>query len=497
MPHLILLDLCVQMKDPGSNQQGQTGFRVLMVEDDTSFASMVQQVILSEGGQFTHANTLAKAREIAMQQAFDLVMLDNHLPDGKAYDFFDFFSRRNPDAPILMLTGLPDVREAITLTRNGLFDYLTKPVGVDTLVATLKRALTRIRSKSASDGKIWLGESPEMRAIEQQLEQASRHGTVTVLLTGESGVGKDVAARALHSLTCGGQPNAAPFVAVNCAALPSEMFESELFGAERGAYTGADRKRAGLVAAAQGGTLFLDEIGEVPILLQAKLLRFLEAREFRSLGSTSMERFTGRVVAATNKVLRTEVAAGRFREDLLFRLEVMSVEIPPLRRRIQDLPTLAESLLAQLSERYGAGKPMIRSEDMALMLKHPFPGNIRELRNVLERALLRTPPGSSWLQIDPVWLQAASTAPVPTAPPPSMAAAPAGATPTDASSEALPEERKSLSALDAQEYRMIRAALKDAKGGIRRAAGQLGISPQALLRRLDKWPELRGPDEPA
>ena len=475
------------MNDLGSNSLERTAFNVLMVEDDTSFAVMVQQVITAEGGTVTHANTLALAKEIAAKQSFDLVLLDNHLPDGKAYGFFDFFSRRNPEAPILMITGLPDLSEAIALTRNGLFDYLTKPVSADALTATLRRAIVRIRAKPAGASAVWQGEAPEMRSVGEQLEQASRHPTVTVLLTGESGVGKDVAARALHSLTFGAEASSAPFVAVNCAALPGEMFESELFGAERGAYTGADRKRVGLVAAAQGGTLFLDEIGEVPLPLQAKLLRFLEAREFRPLGSTAVERFTGRVVAATNKILRAEVTAGRFREDLLFRLEVMTLEIPPLRRRIQDLPALTESVLAHLSERYGCKPPLIRKEDLALLQTHSFPGNVRELRNILERALLRTTPGTAWLQIDPRWLQSVADA----------TAAQAGSSTVtriaDSLSDLLPEARKSLPALEAQEYRMIRSALSDAKGGIRRAATQLGISPQALLRRLEKWPELRGP----
>jgi DNA-binding NtrC family response regulator len=323
-----------------------------------------------------------------------------------------------------------------------------------------------------------------MRTVHQQLEQAARHPAATVLLTGESGVGKDVAARTLHRLTFGERAAQAPYVALNCAAVPGEMFEAELFGAERGAYTGADKKRPGLVSAAQGGTLFLDEIADVPMASQAKLLRFLEGREFRSLGGTASESFTGRIVAATNKSLRAEVQAGKFREDLLFRIEVFTVEIPPLRARREDIPALAEQLLRQLAAKYERRAPLLRAEDLAALQASPFPGNVRELRNVLERSLLRTAEDGQWLAIDPAWLQASEFRPPGATSPASV--------PPPATDDALPAERVGLSPLDAQEYRMIRVALREARGGIRRAAAKVGLSPQALLRRLEKWPELRG-----
>ncbi len=471
-----------------------TTFTCLMVEDDRAFASLVSQVVRESGGQPTHCASLSEARQVLERGSFDLVLLDNHLPDGKAYDFFDHVRRRNPDAPVIMITGLPDLSEAITLTRNGLFDYLTKPIEADALMACLARAKLRLRSAAAADPKQDLaGDSPAMRAVLQQLKQAARHPTATVLLTGESGSGKDMAARALHAWSFGERAASTPFVAVNCAAVPAEMFEAELFGAERGAYTGADRKRPGLVASAQGGTLFLDEIGEVPLPLQAKLLRFLEGREYRSLGGSTMESFSGRVVAATNKSLHAEVQAGRFREDLLYRIEVQTIEMPPLRQRRDEIPSLAEHLLAQLSKRYGRPAPNLRPEDLTRLQAHEFPGNVRELRNILERALLRTPEEQRWLDLDPAWLKgsahgAAASASI------SSAALSSGAGQTAAglgADEALPAERANLSPLDAQEYRMIRAALREANGGIRRAAAKVGLSPQALLRRLEKWPELR------
>lgn len=453
-------------------------FSCLLVDDDNSFTMMAAQVVREEGGAVTAAKNLAEARAATADGSFDLVLLDNHLPDGKGYDFFDQLARRNPDAPIVMITGVPDLSEAITLTRNGLFDYLTKPINVDTLAACLRRAKLRLAARdlptSASE---FFGNSPAMREVMSQLRQAAKHAASTVLFTGETGSGKDMAARALHQLTyTDGNP---PFIAVNCAALPGEMFESELFGAERGAFTGADKKRGGLVAAAAGGTLFLDEIAEVPPALQAKLLRLLEAREFRSLGSTESQPFTGRFVAATNKNLTDEVKAGRFREDLWYRLDVFAVELPPLRKRRADIPGLAELMLTQLAIKYSRSKPMLMAEDLSALNAHSFPGNVRELRNVLERSLLRTTEESKWLKLDLNWLNRGTTVTSVTTTP----AAPA-------ESESLPPERI-LTPVEAQEYRLIRDTLRETNGGIRRAAGKLGLSPQALLRRLEKWPELR------
>lgn len=451
-------------------------FSCLIVDDDAAFATMAGQVVREEGGSSTLVATLADAREAVADRSFDLVLLDNHLPDGKGYDFFDHLARRYPDAPIVMITGMPDLGEAVTLTRNGLFEYVTKPVSVDALAACVGRAKLRLAAREVPlTSADFFGESPAMRQVMAQLRQAAKHAASTVLLTGETGTGKDLAARTLHEIAF---PNAtAPFIAVNCAALPAEMFESELFGAERGAYTGAERKRAGLVGAASGGTLFLDEIAEVPLALQGKLLRLLESREFRSLGTTESQTFSGRFVAATNKNLADEVKAGRFREDLLYRLDVFAVELPPLRKRRADIPGLAELLLSQLAKKYDREKPLLKPEDLTKLTAHDFPGNVRELRNVLERALLKTGDNAKWLAVDFNWMN--------------RGAGPASASSSPVSrGEPLPPDRD-LPPVEAQEYRLIRDTLREVNGGIRRAAAKLGMSPQALLRRLEKWPELR------
>jgi transcriptional regulator with PAS, ATPase and Fis domain len=255
------------------------------------------------------------------------------------------------------------------------------------------------------------------------------------------------------------------------------MFEAELFGAEKGAYTGAHQQRLGLAEAARGGTLFLDEIGEVPLLLQSKLLQFLETREYRRLGSTTTLSFAGRIIAASNKSLEEEVRQGHFRADLWYRLDVLSIHLAPLRERREDLPVLTETLLRKLCQKYQRQRPNLQPAEFTLLAEYDFPGNVRELRNLLERSLLQTSPESNWLELDRNWLKrtreklalAVSTTPV-----------------------NLPPDRE-LTSLEAQEYGLIQKTLRDENGVIRRAAAKLGLSHQALLRRLTKWPELRSP----
>jgi transcriptional regulator with PAS, ATPase and Fis domain len=255
------------------------------------------------------------------------------------------------------------------------------------------------------------------------------------------------------------------------------MFEAELFGSEKGAYTGAERRRTGLVEAAQGGTLFLDEITEIPLELQPKMLRFLEGHEYRPLGSTSACRFQGRVVAATNRLLAEEVKAGRFREDLLYRLDVFSVRLPPLREHLEDLEPIANTLLTQLCEKYQRPRPALKTQDVQVLRGYTFPGNVRELRNLLERSLLRTDAGALELAMDLNWLKARGDGLLS---PPLLATSQIHTAPT-----------RSLTALEQQEYQLIAQTLESEHGGIRRAAAKLGLTHQALLRRLQKWPELR------
>ena len=453
-------------------------FSCLLIDDDVGFTSMLAKIIGDEGGQARICHSLGAARAEIAQRSFDLVLLDNGLPDGTGYEFYPQLARRDPASVVVMITGAPELSQAVELTRNGLFDYLTKPLDAasfSALVRRVKLRLLRPALESEDDG--FLGDSPKIREVLLQLQQASSHIQATVLLLGETGTGKDLAARVLHQLTFGPRASATPYVALNCPNVPADMFEAELFGSEKGAYTGADRRRAGLAEAAEGGTLFLDEVAEIPLSLQSKLLRFLETHEYRTLGGGTVSQFHGRVVAATNRLLADEVRAGRFREDLMYRLDVFRVSLPPLREHAADLESIARSLLSQLCEKYQRTLPTIKTPDLQALRGHTFPGNVRELRNLLERSLLRTDPTAHELSMDLDWLKGRGlTSPVAASPSSSAIGGPSP---------------RSLSPLEQQEYDLIARTLASENGGIRRAAAKLGLTHQALLRRLQKWPELR------
>lgn len=472
--------LCPMNSLPAKASEAEAVIRCLIVEDDPEFARLLAEVVRAEGGLPVVCGSVRSAQETVQQRSFEAVVLDNHLPDGKGFNLYFDLARRDPNLTIVVLTGLPELAHAVQLTRQGLFDYLAKPIARAEFAQCFRRIQTRVQHrKNRLESQDLVLESRAMREVAQALQQAARHRTATVLLTGETGVGKDLVARVLHQWSCAGQ-SPPPFVALNCAALPAEMFEAELFGAERGAYTGADRARPGLAGAAREGTLFLDEIAEVPLGQQAKLLRFLESREYRPLGSAVAKPFEGRFIAATNRSLRDEVRAGRFREDLLYRLDVFTIRVPPLRERQEEIPTLAEVLLSQLARKYNRVSPQIRPEDYVALRQYGFPGNVRELRNLLERSLLRTAPEECWLALDCDWLTMVTPAepPVP-APPLQSRTAPAE------------EPNRPLTPLELLEYQLIRKTLAQERGGIRRTAAKLGLTHQTLLRRLQKWPELR------
>ena len=454
------------------------GFSCLLVDDDVGFASMLAKIVAEEGGTPTACHTIAAAKKLLAGSPFELIILDNGLPDGSGYEFYPEIAKRSPTSVVAMVTGAPELSQAVELTRNGLFDYLTKPLEAAAFSALLRRARLRLRRPALeSDNDALLGTAAKLREVMVQLQQAARHRDATVLLLGETGTGKDLAARFLHRLTFGDAAAKAPYVALNCPNVPAEMFEAELFGSEKGAYTGAERRRTGLAEAAQSGTLFLDEVAEIPVQLQPKLLRFLESREFRSLGGTDLNHFQGRVVAATNRSLADEVKAGRFREDLLYRLDVFSIRLPPLREHLEDLDAIADGLLTRVCEKYDRSKPVLNPRELQTLRSYSFPGNVRELRNLLERSLLRTEPSAHELGLDLEWLKGRGFSEVGTAPQPIPVP--------------VAQVNRSLSALEQQEYELIARTLASEHGGIRRAAAKLGLTHQALLRRLQKWPELR------
>jgi DNA-binding NtrC family response regulator len=479
-------------QDDGSKSAGGAKFTALVLEDDPVCARVLTNLITSEGGQPLVCDSIAGANAALAKSEFDVYILDDQLPDGRGSSFYYQLREGGHWSPAIMLTGYPHIPVAVELTRDGLFDYLTKPIDAEAVLARLRKATGGIDQFGRRLAKVtFVCGASAMRDVERMVRQAAANPRATMLLTGETGTGKDLLARVIHERTFANTEPLPPFISLSCPTLPAEMFEAELFGAEKGSYTGAYQQRCGLVEAAHKGTLFLDEISEVPLLLQAKLLQFLETRNYRRLGSTDSKQFDGRIVAASNRSLPEEVRQGRFRQDLLYRLDVFSIHLPPLRERMEDLGGLIEVLLEQLAHKHQRKKPVVKPKDLETLQHHDFPGNIRELRNLLERSLLQTADDASWLQIEAAWLSQAVQASRQRA-----SAAPVAATPPSTSPVATPPPEAPPPTIEAQEYELVRKALEAEGGVIRRAAARLGISHQALLRRLEKWPELRGYTNP-
>lgn len=354
--------------------------RILLVEDDPVLGGSVAQRLRLEGYSVDWAQGALNAAASLARQVPDLLLSDLRLPDGSGEELFLAHRDRLASTPVLVMTAFAGVDQAIRLLKAGVDDFLVKPMETADLLARIETHLAR-RAVPLNDAV--LGPSAAIRQVEAILRRTAE-GDSPVLLLGETGTGKDVAARLLHSVS----PRARlPFMAVNCAAIPTELMESEMFGHERGAFTGASSRREGYAERAGGGTLFLDEIAELSLPLQAKLLRLLEAREFTRVGGTSALPFKARPIAATNADLEQRVREGRFREDLLYRLDVIQVRLPPLRVRPEDVHHLADRFLEDATSR---GDRVVRGFDAQArdaLGRHGWPGNARELRNRIERAV--------------------------------------------------------------------------------------------------------------
>jgi DNA-binding NtrC family response regulator len=357
---------------------------VLVVEDDPIIGPALVHRLRLEGYRPRLAETGAAALREARALRPDAVLSDIRLPDMSGEEVYLRLLADHGALPAFFMTAFGDVEQAVRLVRAGARDYLTKPVDVDRLVEALGDALSAPRDRAeVAGGPAALGVSAAMRAVEATLRKAARVD-VPVVLTGETGVGKEVAARFLHAASNRAKK---PFVALNCAAVPRDLAESTLFGHERGAFTGAAARQPGLAERAGSGTLLLDEIAELAPDLQAKLLRLVQERSFLPLGAPAERRFAARLVCATHADLAGRVRAGSFREDLYYRLHVIAVEIPPLRQRPEDLPWLAGHMMEEAVARFALGARRLSPAAAAALADHDWPGNIRELRNRIERAV--------------------------------------------------------------------------------------------------------------
>lgn len=377
--------------------------KILIVEDEVLFARAVMRRLQKSGYECAHVEGVQDARTIVKQFVPDIVLLDMRLPDGNGLDLLPEFVAKK--AVVLVMTAHGEISDAVNAIRQGATDYLKKPIDLEELLLSIQKAenaavqsnsldYSRQRNAHAIEGVELLGESLAIQSVKTKIQRiahlvASDSIAPTVLINGETGTGKDVAARLLH-ISCQqeGKNNDKPFVHVDCASLPDELIESELFGHEKGAFTGAVSSRPGLIEAAEDGTLFLDEIGELPLALQAKLLNVLERRVVRRIGSTKERPVLARFVAATNRDLHEMSQDGRFRQDLYYRLNVMSIAMPPLRERADDNMLLAEHFALQTAKRYGLASPNFTSEAIKTIQHYTWPGNVRELKHQVSRAVL-------------------------------------------------------------------------------------------------------------
>lgn len=369
--------------------------RILIIEDESALAQMLAMHFEDEGHEVFHASTLREARQLEPTHQPDLILMDQGLPDGKGYDLLCEFQEQDIPATCIMMTAEHDLDLAIAAIKAGAFDFVHKPIKTDELNHTVNRALehqklarqvealSTVPDESFAEPRL-LGKSQAMLDVSKEIALVAG-SNARVLITGESGTGKELVARAIHHHS----QRPGPFMAINCAALVDNLLESELFGHERGAFTGATDRKPGKFELADNGTLFLDEVGEMALPLQAKLLRVLQEGTFERIGGRQQLTTNTRVIAATNRNLPEEIELGNFREDLYYRLNAMQIQLPPLRQRAEDIPTLVDGLLDRICR--AEGKPNLQTtpEAMALLKHYNWPGNIRELHNVLTQAVIR------------------------------------------------------------------------------------------------------------
>jgi DNA-binding NtrC family response regulator len=371
------------------------GAHILLFEDDETLAALLARVLRNEG---YHVDVHDKATEVpsgARLAKYDVVLSDIHLADDTSgHDVLKRVREASPATPVILMTAYADIEGAMTAVGEGAYDYLAKPIEptdlkrmVGEAIARRKLAATEVAPATKHDAMAEaqiVGTTTAMLAVYKTVAHVAPT-TATILIVGESGTGKELVARAIHAKS----PRAGkPFVAINCGALPESILESELFGHERGSFTGASAQKRGLFEEAKGGTLFLDEIGEISPKMQVQLLRVLQEGEIRRVGAAETIKVDARVLAATNRDLKAEVVAGRFREDLLFRLQVVTVNVPPLRDRRGDIPLLIKHFISRHADRLGRAAPRVAPEVFEMLSGYAFPGNVRELSHILERAML-------------------------------------------------------------------------------------------------------------
>ncbi len=472
----------MQLAHLSSKQFPATGKQIpklLIVEDEVLFARAVMRKLQKSGYECEHAENIQEARAIAKQFLPDIVLLDMRLPDGNGIDLLPELVSKNQST--IVMTAHGDISDAVNAMKQGAIDYLKKPIDLDELLISVKKAenntiqnnslnYSKQRNAHSTEGVELLGDSVAMQSVRMQIQRISQLVSSdvvppTIMINGETGTGKDVAARLMH-LSCANKDK--PFVHVDCASLPAELIESELFGHEKGAFTGAVSTRPGLIEAAEDGTLFLDEIGELPLGLQAKLLNVLERRVVRRIGSTKERPVPARFIAATNRDLQEMSNKGGFRQDLYYRLNVMNIKMPPLRDRHGDAILLAQHFAAQTARRYGLQRPIFSSEALRVIQMYSWPGNVRELRHQVSRAMLLSQDGQiteADLALPMQYLNQTSN--------------------HDVQQPSMPQKNPSVT-LDEVEKALILQTLADSRNNVSEAARKLGITRMTMRYRMMK-----------
>jgi len=434
---------------------------VLIVDDEANILSSLQAALGREGYQVDGAGTLAEART-RLSEAYDFVLLDVSFPEGNGLDLLAEIMGGAPETVVIMMSGHATIEAAVKATRLGAFDFLEKPLALERLLVLMRNASRTLmlaaetRRLRAAWANPIVGRSKAVQHLLREIERAGP-APARVLIEGEHGTGKELVARALHAAS---PRREMPFVAVNCAAIPDDLIESELFGHERGAFTGATQARRGRFEEAHGGTLFLDEVGDLTPRAQTKLLRVLQEGELSRLGGNRTIRVDVRVIAATNRDLAKAVQAERFREDLYFRIAVIPISVPALRERADDIPLLVEHFAAQVARETGRRPKKFAPGALEALARHPFPGNVRELRNLVERLVIMSPG--------------------------------AGVSPEDAlavlpRAQRAPESPARISeSVQDFERRQIEEALAAEGGNMTRAAARLGLERSHLYKKLKK-----------
>jgi two-component system response regulator PilR (NtrC family) len=465
--------------------------QILVVDDEPDLRTLYELTLVREGYHVDTVGTLADGWQQLLERRFDVVITDMRLPDGMGLELLQRMQAQQRAERCIVMTAYGSAENAVEALKAGAFDYLTKPVDLRQFRNVVASALherqappPRVRpaprgatpERAAGAGEAALdrlvGESLPMQRVKERIARVSR-SMAPVLVRGESGTGKELAARALHACS---HRSDAPFVAVNCGAIPEALLEAEFFGARKGSYTGSTADRQGYFQAAQGGTLFLDEIGDLPLAMQSKLLRAIQERRVRALGSTQEDSVDVRIVSATHRDLAADVAAGRFRQDLFYRLNVIEVVLPPLRERREDLPALCEALLERIAQDSGMAVPALSAQVLGELEAHPLAGNVRELENLLHRAVALS--DGQALQADAI-----HGTPPPASPPPttSVPAAPAGVA-SDEPPAAVPSDLQAY--LDQQEREILVRALQETGFNRTAAAQRLGLSLRQIRYRI-------------